>query len=247
MTHSLIFQGFISVTFGDEKLVRGQTPTDTLGSNRGWLKWTHQSADWEFSVSTPEWTGTTCIITSAAPDAAGLDSRTGTPAWLGFTGTLRSHHRTVEATANAWERLAGAAAAAPAAIVSTPRLLLPIRLSIQMCYWLRSGPDGATSIKICPLGTNGKHLKRWACSPTPHPHPPHRWLCGGVNKLQRSYIWNSLPDREKQLWAWSTSDTETLYRYNNEQKRRFLKLATTGTIWSVWYHCSVGCQKVTQT
>lgn len=105
------------------------------------------------------------------------------------------------AKGKAWERLTGAEVVALAAvssvrcpsrghIVCTPQLLLPIRLSIQKCYSLHSGPDSATQIKICPLSTNGKHLKRWAFSFLPLPSSlthvdehRDRWGRGGVGKL----------------------------------------------------------------
>lgn len=97
----------------------------------------------------------------------------------------------------AWECLTGAEVTALAAascvpcpsqghIVCTPGLLLPIRLSIQKCYSLYSGPDSATSIKICPLGTNGKHLKCWPFS-SPHALLSDTWMStvtvGGVDRL----------------------------------------------------------------
>lgn len=53
---------------------------------------------------------------------------------------------------------------------------------------LHSGPDSATQIKICPHGTNGKHLKCWAfCFATLTPPPQHMWMSsvtGGVEKVE---------------------------------------------------------------
>lgn len=122
-----------------------------------------------------------------------------------FPHPLRNHNRTVNTATDAlrWDRWGNAgkptvckeideewaAAERPRVsdrscrcpsrgrIVCTPQLLLLVRLSIQMCYLLHSGPDSTTLIKICTLGTNGKHSKRWAGSSTSAPE--HSEQAGG--------------------------------------------------------------------